>query len=334
MNELRKLFYLLLIIPIMFVNTGCSNNDNGTDPVKINEAEVLVKYLEANGNPVTTFAQMTKADVVNNAMLVDDPNTYVIDIRSATDFAAGHIKNAHNVPATDVLTHYEANNLKNKDLVAIVCYSGQTAGWVTGLMHCLGYTNVKDMKWGMSSWNTTTSGPWVSNTNMASKGNRGNELVKTDFPKPAAGELPVLETGLEEAPEILRARVEAIFAGGFTQKISRDAVMDAPGDYFIVNYWNATDYSWGHINGAMQFTPGAESDLTLDKALKTLPTDKKIVVYCYTGQTSAQTSAYLAVLGYDTYSLLYGVNGIDNDNIPNAKFVADSEVHDYELVTP
>jgi rhodanese-related sulfurtransferase len=336
MNELRKLFYLLLIIPIMFVNTGCSDDDDdgGTDPVVVNEAEVLVKYLEANGNPVTTFAQMTKADVVNSAALTSDAGTVIIDIRSATDFANGHVKGAINVASTEVLDYYETNGLQSKDLVAIVCYSGQTAGWVTGLMHCLGYTNVKDMKWGMSSWNPITSTPWVSNTNMASKGNRGGELVKTDFPKPDAGELPALSTGSEDGAEILRARVEAIFAGGFTQKIARDAVMDAPGDYYIVNYWNTTDYSWGHINGAVQYTPGAESDLQLDKALKTLPTDKKIVVYCYTGQTSAQTAAYLAVLGYDSYSLLYGVNGIDWDNMPGTKWNADTEIHDYELVTP
>lgn len=46
MNELRKLFYLLLIIPIMFVNTGCSDDDDGgTDPAVINEAEVLQLIL-------------------------------------------------------------------------------------------------------------------------------------------------------------------------------------------------------------------------------------------------------------------------------------------------
>ena len=60
---------------------------------------------------------------------------------------------------------------------------------------------------------------------------------------------------------------------------------------------------------------GASSDLHLDNYLKSLPTDKKIVVYCYTGQTSAQTSAYLGVLGYDAYSLLYGVNAMDRDNV-------------------
>ena len=43
--------------------------------------------------------------------------------------------------------------LATKEVVVIACYSGQTAAWVTGLMHTVGYTNVKDMKWGMCSWN-------------------------------------------------------------------------------------------------------------------------------------------------------------------------------------
>ena len=43
--------------------------------------------------------------------------------------------------------------------------------------------------------------------------------------------------------------------------------------------------------------------------LNLLPTDKTIVVYCYTGQTSNQVMTYLRMLGYDAASLSYGVNG-------------------------
>ncbi|MBK8943949.1 MAG: rhodanese-like domain-containing protein [Ignavibacteriae bacterium] len=197
-------------------------------------------------------------------------------------------------------------------------------------MHTMGYTNVKDLKFGMCSWNATTSSGWVSNTNMTSKGNRGGDLVTTAFPKPAAGNLPTLSTGKSAASDILRARVEAIFAGGFTQKIARNDVMDHTSDYFIVNYWSVDHYNWKHINGAIQYAPKA--DLDFDTFLKTLPTDKKIVVYCYTGQTSSQVAAYLAVLGYDVYSLLYGMNGIDWDNMPGTKFVEANDVKAFELV--
>ncbi len=54
--NLRKLYYLMLIIPLLFFYTGCSE-DTVDPPVVVDETEVLVKYLEANGNPVTTFAK-------------------------------------------------------------------------------------------------------------------------------------------------------------------------------------------------------------------------------------------------------------------------------------
>ena len=325
MNELRKLFYLLLIIPILFVQTGCS--DDNDDDVVVNEAEVLVKYLEdAGGNPINNFAAMTKADVVNTAVLTSDAGTYIIDIRSAADFAKGHIDGAVNVASTEVLSHYESNSLSGKDLVAIVCYSGQTAGWVTGLMHTIGYTNVKDMKYGMSSWNAATSGSWVNNISNA----RASELVKTATAKAAAGDLPTLSTGKTEGSEILRARVEAVFAEGFgAANMTNAAAFDTPGNYYIVNYWSAADYSWGHIPGAVQYTP--KVDIDFDTALNTLPTNKTIAVYCYTGQTSAHVAAYLRVLGYDAKSILFGVNGMAHDTMPGTVFNEASDVHDYTL---
>jgi rhodanese-related sulfurtransferase len=271
---------------------------------------------------------MTKADVVDtdNTLGTDD---VVIDIREAADFANGHIAGAVNVPAGEVLDYYEANNLQTKadGKVVIACYSGQTAGWVTGLMHTAGYTNVRDLKWGMCSWNNETSGSWTgSNVNNS----RAAQFVKTATAKAAAGELPELDTKETKGSDIVRARVEAVFAEGFgAAKVSSDEVYSALSDYYIVNYWSETDYNWGHIEGARQYTPKA--DLALETALKTLPTDKKIAVYCYTGQTSAHVAAYLRVLGYDAKSILFGVNGMSYDDMPGTKFNAGTEIHDYQL---
>ena len=49
--------------------------------------------------------------------------------------------------------------------------------------------------------------------------------------------------------------------------------------------------------------------------LKTLPADKPVAVYCYTGQTSAFLVAYLRLLGYDAKSVLYGTNGMIYDKM-------------------
>jgi rhodanese-related sulfurtransferase len=66
-----------------------------------------------------------------------------------------------------------------------------------------------------------------------------------------------------------------------------------------------------------QYTPSLS--LKSDELLNTLPTDKAIVVYCWTGQTSAQVTAYLRILGYDAYSMLYGVNGCSYTALPEGK---------------
>ncbi|MCK5087694.1 MAG: hypothetical protein KAQ90_09240, partial [Melioribacteraceae bacterium] len=61
--QLRKLYYLLLILPLLFINPACSDDDTTTDPpVVVNEAEVLVEYLEASGAVINTFPQMITAN--------------------------------------------------------------------------------------------------------------------------------------------------------------------------------------------------------------------------------------------------------------------------------
>ena len=42
-----------------------------------------------------------------------------------------------------------------------------------------------------------------------------------------------------------------------------------------------------------------------------------MVTYCYTGQTSAITTAWLDVLGYDGRSLMFGANGIVHSKLLN-----------------
>jgi len=313
---------LLSILAFTFLFTACDD-----DEPSVNEAEVLVEYLEsAGGTVVNDFPIMIKSTDVNAAVLTQG-DMYIIDIRSADDFNAGHIEGSVNVSANNVLSHYESNNLENYGTVAIVCYSGQTAGWVNGLLRTAGYTNTKDMKWGMCSWTSTTAGSWPGNI-----GNTYATQFTTDATaKGEAGSYPTIDTGESDGAEILKARVNAVFAEGFGEaKIAASAVFENPDNYYIINYWSSTDYDWGHIPGAIQYTP--KESLVSSAFLNTLPTDKTIVVYCYTGQTSAHVAAYLRVLGYDAKSLLFGVNGMSYDEMPGTKW-ADTEIHDYNLVT-
>ncbi|RLD92338.1 MAG: hypothetical protein DRJ13_16695 [Bacteroidetes bacterium] len=83
-----------------------------------------------------------------------------------------------------------------------------------------------------------------------------------------------------------------------------------------------------HIDGAIQYTP--KVDIAMDAALKTLPTDKTIVVYCYTGQGSANLTAYLRLVGYDAKSLKYGTNAMIHDDMTKSKWSPETPMeYDY-----
>ncbi len=308
---LKSKLWILSILFAFLLITSCKKDDE-TPTVQINESEVLATFLESTDCPLMK-------DYVNSDMpsiisatdvytLNQTGQIYIIDIRSATDFATGHIENAHNVALGDLLTHIESVDLTPYTKVAIVCVTGQTAGYAALLLRLLGYDKVFSMKWGMCSWNDVFATAWQNNI-----GNTYATQFTTDVTaKGPKGNMPKLTTGKTNGMAILEARVDDVFAEGFdVAKITAQTVFNDLTNYYILNYWPQNHYDIGHIPGAIQYTPKQSIALAAD--LKTLPTDKTIVVYCYTGQNSAFLTGYLRLLGYDAKSILFGTNGMIYD---------------------
>ena len=122
------------------------------------EAEILVNYLESANSPYgkyyvnTDMPAIISAEGVKTLMATQD--VYIIDIRAADAYDTAHIEGAVNVAAGEVLNHIEATDLSGYSDIVIVCYTGQTAAWVTSLCRLAGYENVSSMKWGMCSWDS------------------------------------------------------------------------------------------------------------------------------------------------------------------------------------
>lgn len=333
MKQIKFLLYALFIM--MFAITSCSTDEDEA-PAEVNEAEVLVNFLESSASPYGKDFVATDLPTVIGASEVKTLNetgkVYIIDVRPATDFAAGHIKNAKNVALADIITHVKGINMASYDKVAIVCFTGQTAGFAASLLRLLGYNKVFSLKWGMCSWNADFK-QW---TNTVANGNSyAAQFVTTETSKTSKGELPKLNTGKTTGQEILEARVAKVLADGFTPaSVTNATVFGNLTNYHIVNYWPAAQYANpGHIPGAMQYTPKESLKYAAD--LTTLPANKSIALYCYTGQTSSFLAAYLRVLGYDAKSILFGTNGMIYDkmvsgSIPNAFKSSDIMGYDYE----
>lgn len=327
---MKKMRFLALgILAVALVFASCKKEE------VVNESQVLVEYLESANSPLMKDYVNTDMPSIMAASEVKTLNetgqVYIIDVRAAADFATGHIANAHNVAVADVLTHVKGVDLTPYTKVAIVCYTGQTAGFVATLLRILGYDKVFTMKWGMCSWHADLAGKWK--TTIANGNAYAAQFNTTATAKAAAGSLPVLNTGKTTGQEILEARVAALLAEGFTPaSVTNKAVFDNLASYYIVNYWPVAHYDLGHIPGAIQYEPKASIKLAAD--LKTLPTDKPIALYCYSGQTSAFLAAYLRLLGYDAKSLLFGVNGMSYDFMVANKLTTfnDAQIMGYDYV--
>jgi rhodanese-related sulfurtransferase len=84
-------------------------------------------------------------------------------------------------------------------------------------------------------------------------------------------------------------------------------------DMTIIDLRAAENYAAGHVPGAINMGLAA----LVDNLSKINP-DAPVYLYCYTGHTAAQGTALLQMLGYDAYSLKFGMCGWSSDPAINA----------------
>lgn len=301
---MKPLKYFLILFVLSIATYGYSTNP-GLDTDPPNEFITLAEFLKDRAEFLRGEFPIIDAEEVKNNLRSD--TYHVIDIRTDSWFEYGHIKNAANVKADELLNYFNSSiNPEDFEKIVLVCYSGQSAAYYTGLLRLAGYENVYSMKWGMSSWREDFADPWLKNT----KGSLEDELELTQNTLPTAGDHPELTTGKTEAPEILENRLQHLFAIPYKDYILDHAtVFETPANFYTVYQGEAVNYEKGHIPGSVLYE---NNTLTLDAHLLTLPKDKKVALYTTTGQEAAYILAYLNVLGYDAGNIAYGENAFRN----------------------
>jgi rhodanese-related sulfurtransferase len=326
MKKITKLLLGLMIIPLLTLQSCKKDKPDAPDVDPSLSFKALKTYLVANDLdlPKVLDAWITTADAVNTLM-TDGDNTndyYIIDIRSAADYDAGHIAGAVNATLGTLLNQASSSGGKP---ILVACYTGQTASHAVIALRLSGYPNAKVLKWGMAGWNSNYTGSWDANTGdngaanwTAAPGNIAGNNSHGD---------PEYTTTATDGAAILTERVNAMLAGGF-KGVTGATVAGTPSNYFINNYWGDADVQhYGHITGAYRILPlslaGGEY-MNLDHS-------KPVVTYCWTGQTSSMITAYLTVLGYDAYSLKFGANSLIYSTLESHKW-SSSETRNYPVV--
>jgi len=319
MKTTRILFtrlFLLIAIPAMLFS-GCKKEADE------NKYEILVDYLKAQSLdlPVVHAPVDGQGWAVSAATLnTNIADYYIIDLRAANDFNAGRINGAVNTTLENVLT--EAAKAGNKRII-LVCYSGQVAAYAVAACRLSGFPKTFFLKWGMSAW-TSTRDVWTPKIgNIAINPAHTNWSIYSESPASFAanvdyGKTPVVTSPSDDGAVILKERVAAVLKEG-AKFVQPSEVLTNPGNYFVNNYWtvaNVTGNGNGHVKGAFRINP-----LTLvANEFKFLNPDRKIVNYCWTGQTSAAVTFYLRVLGYDAFGMQWGANALNNSQLSANKW--------------
>ena len=137
---MKKLILLLAAILLVGSATACRTAETETEPpMQENEKEPPIQETE------TEIKQVIYENITAEAAkeIMDTETGYVIlDVRTAEEFAEGHIKGAILIP-NDEITEKAESILTDKDQkILVYCRSGRRSKLAAEDLLALGYTNV------------------------------------------------------------------------------------------------------------------------------------------------------------------------------------------------
>jgi rhodanese-related sulfurtransferase len=201
----------------------------------------------------------TTPEFVKAAYLDKDIPAVILDVRSAEEAAAGHIKGAVNIPANAVRT--QLKRFPDPKLKApIIVYDGRGGADAIAVARMLvkaGQSNVQVITGGLLGWQA--AGYAIES---------GAPLAEVTYqPKPRPGSIPA-----DEFVKLARA---------------------TPPDVLILDVRNQDEANAGMIKGAVLIP-----DEELAARMKELPKDKRIVAHCSTGIRAEMAYHKLKDAGY------------------------------------
>ncbi len=288
-------------------------------------------------SPITTATALH--DKLYDSDSANDP--LVVSVRAGADYAAGHVPTAINIGwkavADDASLATLGDPATAKPIVDY-CYTGNTGGIASSVLNMLGY-RAQNMKYGIVAWTPDTT---ARGANGVEPDLTKDFTVETDVNTATETFTPPLlaSEGVETPQDAVQAAAQAYLANPvMAPTIGAQTLFDnlndgnADNDPFIISVRKATDYAIGHIPGAINIP---WNDIALAENLAKIPTDRDIVVYCYTGHTGAVATGVLGVLGYHKVkNLKYGMAGWTQDASVRATTVFDAatDVKDFAIVT-
>jgi len=318
---LYSVMALLIALSLMVTLVGCGGSEKpesepAKDPVENTQPseeqvvessaiiEAVAAYLGSDPAPAPTISA---EEVDEKVVKGGDTGYFLLSIQKPEDFAKGHVPGAINIPYAQIAKAESLAQLPKDKKIVVICYTGHTASYTSMFLNELGY-EAYAMKMGMNGWNEESAGLGAV---VPYAGSAGLDVNTEAVEAQAVNEIPEVNTGAQTPEEIIIAATDAYLSAGrgptvSPQEIDEKVIKGGDDSYFLLSIQKPEDYAKGHVPGAINIPYGA---IAKEENLKKLPTDKKIVVICYTGHTASYTSMFLNQLGYESYVLKFGTMG-------------------------
>ena len=280
-----RLLSMVLVLLLAASLAGCASNAGPSVTASVTDA--ANSYF---ANMPEDSYKVSDKDFVAKVKAGED--MFIMDIRQADVYGEGHVKGAVNIPWGTAIAENLTKLPKDKT-IAVYCYTGQTAGQAVALLNMAGFT-AKTVHLG---WNLGISKVEGVADITETTANTLDASVSTEINSDVKAAITAYFNGLADVKGTTYANY----------KISEDdakKLLDTKDKSAVfLSVRKAEDYAKGHIEGATNIPFGKGMETSFSK----LPKNKKIIVYCYSGQTSGQTVAGLRMLGYDAVSLNSGI---------------------------
>jgi rhodanese-related sulfurtransferase len=296
------------------------------------------------------MAKPVTAQALYNDLHTDTgKNLVVVSVRASNatkdDYAAGHIPGSLNIPYQTVADDSALAALGAPDpgkRYVDYCYTGHTAAISTAILNLLGYP-ASNLKFGFAAWTT----------NDAARTPLGVEpAYAKDLPIETTASVP---TAMHETPWLANDGVTSdadavrLAARAYLKSITAPPVIsaealysrltnaDSSDDPFIISTQSPAAYAAGHIPGAVNIPL---TEITKPEKLARIPTDRDIVVACYTGHVGGIVQGILGTLGYHKVkNLRFGLSGWTQNTAANGPLqgalplFSSGDRHDYAFNT-
>ncbi|HTN65535.1 MAG TPA: rhodanese-like domain-containing protein [Burkholderiaceae bacterium] len=94
----------------------------------------------------------SKVSLLQATQMINQGKTLVLDVREPAEFAAGHLRDAKNIPLKELpqrLSELEKAKAKN---VIVMCQSGVRSPKAASVLNKAGFTSVFSLNGGLAAW--------------------------------------------------------------------------------------------------------------------------------------------------------------------------------------